>query len=181
LYAAEFPERVEAMVLIAPADALVMPAQHGEPGLFDAMRERLPADQQDAFDVYLEDYLDYRTIFSKSETELAALNAGFAKYYAAATGATAPQQSTPGGWMVHAMYFSIGLRHDYRDAPREVTAPVLAIHGADDLQPEPVSRVYADVLPNASFHVIKDADHFPFYTQAEKFAAVIGAFLDGLR
>jgi proline iminopeptidase len=179
LYAAEFPEHVEALILVAPADALVMSQEEGG-GLFEEVRKRLPENMQGDFDAYLEDYLNYKNIFVKSEADLVTLNAEFAKYYAAVAEIPAPEQGKPGGWMVHAMYFSMGLRHDYRDALENVEAPILVIHGADDLQTEEVSRVYADAFSNSRFHVIEDATHFPFYEQPEEFSALVGEFLSEL-
>jgi pimeloyl-ACP methyl ester carboxylesterase len=83
--------------------------------------------------------------------------------------------------MVWAMYVSMGTRHDYREALKDVKAPVLVVHGADDLQTEEASRTYVDALPNARLHVIEDATHFSFYEQPEAFAAVIGEFLSELK
>ena len=179
LYAAEFPEKVEAMILIASADVLVMPQKDG--GLFEEVRKRLSEDMQEDYTVYLEEYLDFKNIFSKSEADLVALNEGFAKYYEAVFEASIPEQGRPGGWMVWAMYLSMGTRHDYRDALEDVKAPVLVVHGADDLQPEEASRTYVDAFPNARFHVIENATHFSFYEQPAEFGAVIGEFLSGLK
>jgi len=179
LYAAEFPERVEAMILVAPADVLVMPQKDG--GLFEEVRKRLPEDMREDYAAYLDEYLDFRNIFSKSEADLAALNEGFGKYYAVVFEASITEQGRPGGWMVWAMYLSMGTRHDYRDALKDVKAPVLVIHGADDLQSEKASRAYVDAFPNARFHVIEDATHFPFYEQPEEFGTVLGEFLRGLK
>jgi pimeloyl-ACP methyl ester carboxylesterase len=92
-----------------------------------------------------------------------------------------PEQGKSGGWMVWAMYVSMGTRHDYRDALKEVSAPVLVIHGADDLQTEKASRTYVDTFPNARFHLIDDATHFPFYEQPQEFSAVTGEFLSELK
>ncbi|MBN1220953.1 MAG: alpha/beta hydrolase [Anaerolineae bacterium] len=177
LYAAEFPEHVEAMILVAPADVLVMSAEQGG-GLFEEIRQRLPENKQAEFDAYLADYLDYGNIFTKSEADLVALNEVFAEYYGAAAETPLPAEGESGGWMVHAMYFSMGLRHDYRDALRRVSAPVLVIHGKNDLQPETVSRLYAEVFPNASFQVMDDSTHFPFEEQPEAFAAAVDKFLN---
>jgi len=179
LYAAEFPGRVEALILVAPADVLVMPQKDG--GLFEEVRKRLPEDMQPDYAAYLEEYLDFRNIFSKSEADLVALNEGFGKYYAVVFEASIPEQGRSGGWMVWAMYLSMGTRHDYRDALKDVKAPVLVIHGADDLQSEKASRVYVDAFPNARFHVIEGATHFPFYEQPEEFGTVVGEFLRGLK
>ena len=179
LYAAEFPENVETLVLIAPADVLVMPQKDG--GLFGEVGKRLPQDMQEDYEAYLEDYLNFRDLFSKSEAELVALNEEFGKYYGAVIDIPLPEQAEPGGWMVFAMYVSMGRRHDYRNALQNVNAPVLVIHGADDLQTEATSRVYADAFPNATFHVVENATHFPFYEQPQEFARVVGELLGELR
>lgn len=178
LYAAEFPERVEALILVAPADMLVMPQPSG--GLFELMRDRLPADRQAEYDAFLKRYLNFQDIFSRSEAELAALNAEMAGYYAEVMpveAPQAPQMAQPGGWMVQALYLSMGQRHDYRAALRSVTAPVLILHGADDLQPEAASRAYAETLPNARFVTLAGATHFPFEEQPDAFAAAVDEFL----
>lgn len=177
LYAAEFTEKVEAMVLVAPADVLVMPQKDG--GLFEDVRMRLPEDMQADYDAYLNEYLDFKNISSKSEADLVALHQEFAKYYEAVsqTQLSTPEQGKSGGWMVWAMYLSMGMRHDYRDALQEVKTPVLVLHGAEDLQTEQASRVYVDAFPNARFHVTQDASHFPFYERPDEFATVVGEFL----
>ncbi|MBN1812996.1 MAG: alpha/beta hydrolase [Anaerolineae bacterium] len=178
LYAAEFPERVEALILIAPANMLVMPSEG--PDLFAAVREKLPEDEQAEFDTYIEEYLDFGSVFSKSEDELVALNEEFAVYYALVVNDPLPAGGRSGGWMVPAIYMSTGLRHDYRDALKKVEAPVLVVHGSGDLQTEAQSRLYADLFPNATFRVIEGAEHFPFYNQPEQFAQVVEEFLSGL-
>ena len=178
LYAAEFPERVEALILIAPADVLVMPQRDG--GLYEVVRQRLPADMQHEYAAFLDDYLDFKNLFSKSEADLVALNQRFAGYYAAAIDAPIAEGGEPGGWMAFAMFLSMGKRHDYRDSLQDVTAPVLVIHGSDDLQTEDASRSYVDAFSNARFHVIRDATHFPFVEQPAEFAAAVGQFLDEL-
>jgi proline iminopeptidase len=184
LYAAEFPERVKALILVAPADILVMPAKGG--GLFAEVNRHLPAGMKNEYAAFLKRYLDFGNIFSKSEAELAALNSEFAKYYQAAAATknlSVPEESAVkenGGWMVFGMYLSMGRRHDYRAALKNVQAPVLVIHGDQDLQPEGALRAYAACFPNASVQVIKNAGHFLFSERPEEFAAVTGKFLDGL-
>jgi len=179
LYAAEFPDRVAALILISPADVLVMPQPSG--GLFELVRQRLPAGQQAEFEAFLEEYLNFGGIFAQSEAELVALNREFGRYYQAAIETPLPEQGQPGGWMVQAMYFSLGRRHDYRNPLRAVTAPVLVIHGAEDLQAEETTRIYVDVFPNARFQVIEAAGHFSFLEQPDAFAQAVGEFLAGLK
>jgi proline iminopeptidase len=178
LYAAEFPEHVEALILIAPANLLVMPQKEGD--LFEEVRARLPEDMLADYDAYMDEYMNYQDLFTKSEADLVAENAEFGVYYQEALGFDLPEQGEMGGWMVQAQYVSIGSRHDYRDALRDVDVPVLVIHGADDLQTESVSRIYSDTFPNAQFEVIDEATHFPFEEQPEAFARVVATFLGGL-
>ncbi len=179
LYAAEFPEHVEALVLIAPAETLVMPPPSG--GLFEQVRARLPENMKTEYDAYLKRYLNFQNIFGESEASLTALNEAFVPYYSAAVPeANAVPSGQAGGWMVQAMYFSMGQRHDYRAALKAMTAPVLVLHGANDLQPEAASRMYAEALPNAQFEVIAGATHFPFEEQPEAFSAAVEKFLSRL-
>lgn len=176
LYAAEFPERVAALVLVAPADMLVMPQPGGD--LFATVRQRLPAAMQPEFDAYLKEYLNFGNVFTKSEADLQAANRAFGSYYLATTGATLPEQGKEiGGWMVQAMYFSIGQRHDYRAALQRITAPTLVLHGAHDLQSETVSQGYVNALVNGKLVVIPDADHFMFDGQPVAFGEAIKVFL----
>ncbi len=176
LYAAEFPDRVKSLVLVAPAETLVMPPPSG--GLFEQIRRRLPADMRAGYDGWLKRYLDYGSLFSKSEAELAALNDEFALYYSHVNSERVPEPGKGGGWMVHGLYMSMGLKHDYRPLLKNVSAPVLVIHGASDLQPEAASRMYADAFPNARFKVIDRAGHFPFHTQPAAFNEAVTKFFD---
>jgi proline iminopeptidase len=184
MYAAEFPERVEALVLVAPADVVVLPAEEG--GLFEEIRQRLPQDRKAEYDEFLKSYLDFGSVFSRSEAELAAMNRRVGEFFLAASdrSAAAGHPEVPednGGWMVQALYFSMGKRHDYRPALRAVGARTLVIHGEGDVSPESVSRRYAEWLPNARLHVMKGgrtgSGHFPFSEKAEAFAEVVSGFL----
>lgn len=179
MYAAEFPERIRALVLVAPANLLVMPV--ADDGLFGEVRKALPESMQKEYTDYLSGYLDFGHVFSKSESELAAQNRKFAVYYEAAARARdfklLEMGTDNGGWMVQAMYFSMGKRHDYRSALKSVSAPVLVIHGDRDLQTEEESRAFADAFPHATFQVIRNAGHFVFEDQPQEFTEAVRAFL----
>ena len=177
LYAVEFPEQVEALVLIAPADMLVMPAPDGQPDLFATVRGRLPAERQAEYDAFVTEYLDFGRLFEKSETELQAQQARFGEYYRLAVDFAPPDGGQPGGWMAMAQYLSLGQHHDYRSALRAVQAPVLVIHGAGDLQSVTATQRYVDALPHATLTVLDGAGHFPFEQQPEAFARAVAEFL----
>lgn len=176
LYATEFPAHVELLVLVSPAEMLAMPAEYG--GLFPRIRERLPESERAGFDAFLKEYLNFQNIFSKSESDLVALNDRMGDYFQQAYGRTIPvEQGRSGGWMVWAMYIGLGQHHDYRGVMKSTEFPVLIVHGADDLQPEKASRTYLEIYPNARFEVIPGAGHFAFEEQPEDFARLVENFL----
>ncbi len=180
LYAAEFPGHVEKLVLISPANMLIMPQPDADSDLFTSVRSQLTPDELAEYDAFIQDYFDFNGIFSKSEADLVAMQEKFGEYYVRVIGLTdetSVQQGEPGGWMAWAMYLSMGQRHDYSQAMKQVDVPVLVIHGADDLQSEAASRMYSDAFPNAQFAVIQNASHFSFQQQPEQFAELMGDFL----
>ncbi len=190
LYAAEFPEHVRGLVLIAPATMLVMPFEGDD--LFDSVKPLLPPEKVPAYEAYLARYFDFSNMFSLTDADLAARNNEFAQYYSLAAQAkgfdistsdalAAADAQATGGWMVMGMYISMGQRHDYRPALKNITAPALVLHGDLDLQSEAASRAYADLLPNARFQVISGAGHAIFIDQPEAFAAAVGDFFAQLK
>lgn len=182
LYAAEFPDRVKAMVLVAPASTLVMPIP-ADGGLMEELRQAVPQTERSNYDAFLKRYFDFGHLFTQSEASLTALNTEFGKFYKAAADARGMQMpggegmAEIGGWMVQAMYLSMGRHHDYRAALKKVTVPVLVLHGEKDLQTPEECRVYVQALPRARFETIANAGHFPFIDQPESFAAAVGVFL----
>ncbi len=182
MYAAEFPGRVRALILNAPADVLVLPT-HGD-DFFGQIHDRLPEPLRADYLRFQSEYLNFRDIFSKSEADLKRLNAQFAGYYMTAAGSLSDPAvalewdlAAHPGWMVQAIYLAMGKRHAYREALRSVTVPVLVLHGANDMQPESASRSYADLFPNAEFHVIPNAGHQSFAENPGYFADLTGKFL----
>ena len=51
--------------------------------------------------------------------------------------------------MVHAMYLSMGRRHDYTAALARITADTLVLHGERDLQPVDAGAEYAERIAGA--------------------------------
>ena len=185
LYAAEFPERVEALVLVAPSDTLVLPNRSNN-GFFDQIRSGLREAQRPNFDAFLSDYLNFGNSFSESEHSLAEKHRILGDYFLKASGlpsARAADEIQNGGWAAQAMYFSMGRRHDYRSALSTVSAPVLIVHGEGDFLSNRAIEEYDSAFSNASVRVIEKsmtraAGHFVFSDQPETFAAVVKEFLD---
>jgi len=181
LYAAEFPDNVEALILVAPANTLVMPQPDAESDLFASVGANLPPEKRAEFDQFMDEYLDFRGLFGKSEDELVEMNNQFGEYYLEATGEMPSEEGKqPGGWMVWAQYVSMGQRHDYRPSLVRVGAPVLVLHGARDMQSESASRLFAEAFPNSTFVTIPDSSHTPFIDNPREFAIALSEFLDNL-
>lgn len=184
LYAAEFPEHVDALVLVSPANVLIMPQPDSDSDLFASVRDQLSPEERVEFDAFMQEYFDFTGLFDKSEEDLIAMNEKFGDYYVKSVDVseidTGPRPRS-GGWMVWAQYVSMGQRHDYSKTLKNVNVPVLVIHGADDLQSESASRLYADAFPNAQFAVIQNASHFSFEEQPEQFARLVGDFISNLK
>ena len=183
LYAAELPDRIRGLILLAPADLVVFPSSHG--GLFGNLRDRLPEAERVAYDAWLREYLDLAGIFTATEAELLDLDAGLVRYFEAAIGDRIPAGISPpadqiGVWHARAQYFSMGFQHDYSRALGAITAPTLIVHGGDDLQPLAVSEDYEHWIPTARVVTVEGSGHFPHYTHGTDLAPIVRQFLDGL-
>ena len=175
LYAAEFPERVDRLVLLAPAGVLRMPPPDG--GLYTQVRERLPEEARPDYDAYLKRFFDYGSIFERSETELVALNEAFIPYYERATGKKAGPVAGTGGWAMHAVFFSMGQKADFRHLLQRVQAPTILIHGEDDLSP-PESAADYRAISRLEFVRMAGAGHFLFEERPDEFIRIVNAFLN---
>ena len=184
MYAAEFPERVQALVLVSPSGVLTLPNE--EMDFFSEVRRRLPEGEVRDYDRFIEDYLDFGNVFEKSEDDLISMNSKIGEYFLMASNSSdlvPPKNSerTNGGWMVQAMYFSMGKRHDYRPALNRIRAPTLVLHATGDILPEAISRSYADGIPGARLSVLRSetdtAGHFPFADNPRQFSQIVGDFL----
>jgi pimeloyl-ACP methyl ester carboxylesterase len=60
-----------------------------------------------------------------------------------------------------------------------IHVPVCAIAaGEDQSSTPPEMRVIAEQAPDAEFHLVEDAGHYAPFEQPQKFASLIGEFLD---
>lgn len=184
LYAAEFPNRVEKLILIAPAGMLLPPKKGNN--LFDTVRAKLSDADLIDYDSLMKDYFSFGSIFSKSDSELVELHTNVGHYILKGMGYESSKMEkppTPGGWSVFAVYFSIGKSPDYRDAVRHITAPTIIIHGDDDDIALNGSRQYEEYIPNAKFVSIGCSEnssisgHFIFDDCPDQFASTVMDFL----
>ncbi|MBI9103193.1 MAG: alpha/beta hydrolase [Spirochaetales bacterium] len=185
LYAIEFPERVQKMILIEPADMLSFPPSHGG---MEQIKEWLTDEQKAEYEAYMKEYFNYRNFFKKSESELAELNSGYGKYYFQALENHFPGASSHpeeiesrtknGGFAGHAPFFSLGRKYDHRELLHSVRAPVLVLHGKMDLFGPETGLEYVEYLPNGVYNEMENSSHFPFYEEPEEFSRLIELFLN---
>lgn len=138
LYAIEFPEHAGKLLLIAPAEVVVLPQKDG--GLYEEIRALLGPEDRKAYEAWLKEFFDYGRLFTRSEDELRRINAGFIPFYkkAVATKGTADESidrtdpSLIAGWMMQAVFFSMGRRHDYTAALSRIASPTTMVYGTAD-------------------------------------------------
>lgn len=183
LYAAEFPERVSKLILVAPAGVLTRP--DNERNLFESARALMSESEQVEYDEVIKEYFDFGSIFSKTDAELVDVHTRVGHFLLPVMGYQLDEFSmTPrsGGWAVFAMYFSAGKTPDYRPALARITAPTLIIQGEDDGISLPGARTYQPIR-NSEFITIAREDpdgqagHLVFNDSPAEFARVVRKFL----
>ena len=183
LYAAEFPDHVDRLVLVSPADLLRFPTTDG--GLYERVKRLLPSESRQPYADWLGRFFDFGSIFQKSEADLVTLNAGFFPFWQQAEAALKPtrgvspavDQALVGGWVQQAMFFSMGRKYDHRDALKRVSAPVLVITGDKDPARATTVEDYRS-FPNVRFETVSGSGHFPQLDTTD-FPRLVADFLGG--
>ncbi len=183
LYAAEMPEHVAGLVLVAPASLVVFPNERHD--LFATVGRLLTGDSAKQYEAFQRELFDFEGNFAKSEGELAALYGRFGGFYGRATGIDpsllTPEPGVPaGGFMPFAVFLGMGRRHDYSEALGAVTAPVLVVHGERDVEPLSASEEMASYFPRARTVVVPGAGHFVQRDAPAELARRLGEFLGAL-
>lgn len=186
LYASEFPDRVEKMVLVSPAGVLKLPADNKG---MNVIRDYLSSDRKKEFDDWLKDYFDYGKIFEKDEKELARLNSKYFEFYIETSkrkgievpaGAVQEIEQTDiiGGWVVHAIYLSLGRNYDHRPALKKIKADTLIVYGQDEIYPVSINQEYKEWIPGSRLLMMKGAGHFSFDEKPDEFRRTVKDFLE---
>jgi proline iminopeptidase len=180
LYAIEFPEHVESLILVSPADVIKLPSPSG--GLYDIVKRSLPKEYLPDYQKYIDELFNYHHLFDKSENQLVDESKAFIKFYNLAiknNNDTSNYQI--GGWVQQACFLSMGKKHDYSKYLKQIKAPTLIIQGENDIIPVSSCSLYLDNIPNASLKVIPGSTHFPFKEQPGKFEKIVADFFNTLK
>ncbi len=182
LYAAEFPDHVEKLVLVNPADVLQIPPPSG--GLYGIIEQKLPEKRIPAFQEYLSRLMDFGSVFSKTETELSHLQNEFIPYFQEAARASGlpsdislESPNDTGGFSVVATYFDLGEESDFRPFLNQVKVPTLILYGDLDLFPETSFSGFSRIRKSRMVK-IHGAGHFPFIEKSNDFARTVRTFLE---
>ncbi len=185
LYAIEFPQRVNCLVLVSPADVVRITDDEGG-SLFEKVEANLQATRKEDFRKFMnEKYFGvYKDLFSKTEQELIDIQMEFSNYYIEAVGDTdyVMEEENPelyGGWMTYAMYMDMGKEHDYTEYLKDIEVPVLIMVGEEDILDD-THADYVKFIPTDKLevHTIRGSKHFAFKEQSEIFSSIIKSFLD---
>lgn len=68
---------------------------------------------------------------------------------------------------------------DWRNSLQRVTAPVLVLHGSEDVIPASAAAEWTTAFPNARLLLMEGVGHFPWVEAPEAFFPAIDAFLGG--
>ncbi|TDE00596.1 alpha/beta fold hydrolase [Jiangella asiatica] len=172
-YAAQYPDRVAALILITPptaylvdvpsdADAIVE-RRRGEPA-FDAALAALEAGPAELTD---EGFYAWQQVMSP--TAFATWTPAYAEHV------------RRGRWFLAAnrAYFSVPPPDDLAQRLRAVAAPTLVVAGAEDATTgvAPV-RAVSELFPAGRVAVLDHCGHFPWLERPAEFRAAVDAFLD---
>ena len=189
MYAAEFPERVKKLILVAPAGLIRTPLPEAD--LFKLTASELSEADRQRFEELRKEYFNFAGHFKRSEAELARLHLNVGGYIQRAMGYEVPELprdysgalQRAGGWSAFAMYFSLGWKWDYTQHVGEIKIPALVITGEDDRLAKPGTEQYrilksVEFVELASEEPNQQAGHIVFNEAPVAFGEAVSAFLD---
>lgn len=154
LYAAEFPQHVASLVLLAPATVLKVPNPEGD--LFEIIRSRLESeDEKAAYDDFKRRYFDFTVLVSKDEKAMQEQQKEFLEWYCKAdenfANVRERQQNEVGGWTAFASFVSLGMEADFQPQLKKrlqhANFKTIVVTGTEDLMNPTIRRIYASLFP----------------------------------
>jgi len=187
MYALEYPDHVDGMVLGAPASVLLFPNEYGD--LFAMVRETLGSDdRRAAYDAMLGRYMNFGDACSWLESERKAINNEFGAYYVEVVADlgwpsseetfTEGNADLAGGLSAFGLFLSMGLRHDYQTPLKGLdSVPTLVLSGGIDFFDVRGITDYVDAIPGAEYTNVDGAGHSIHDDKPEVFGDRVEAFL----
>lgn len=184
LYALEFPQNIEKLVLVNPAGVLKMPPQDENLNLFAKIEDGLGPEDLMRYRSWQDRYFNYGRLFDQDEKSLQQLNYEFLEYfekYLVSQGMNLSDRDRPkleniGGFMVQAMYMSMGRSYDYRNKLLSIEVPTLVLQGGRDFSPE-AAYLYDGNFGNSKLEMMEDGGHFLYNKNPQEFGDRVGNFI----
>ena len=164
LFAATYPQRVDALVLYETF------VRYG--GVAGELETHEPDAHQWFTEQVLEEYGSGNSLFGFGTSRIED------PHVCALWGQAERLSNSPGGF--RAMYEALQ-ETDVRATLPSVQAPCLVIHGTLFSMFEQQSKYLAEHLPNARLVTLDDVDHFPWFAAAERVVSEVEEFVTGAR
>lgn len=187
LYATEFPDNVNKLVMVSPAPSIRMPIDSDD-DINTIMSKSLPADINAEFEKYRENLWNPEHVLKMDEEELSIQNRRFFYFYdeyhkniglpySVKLINDLVDKSTIGGWLPYGYAWSYPNTFDYRDNLKAIKSPTLILWGDKDITRESWAKDYQRYIPNSSVIMISNVGHFMFEENPAAFADTINDFL----
>eukprot|EP01064_Diplonema_japonicum_P032680 TRINITY_DN619_c4_g1_i1.p1 TRINITY_DN619_c4_g1~~TRINITY_DN619_c4_g1_i1.p1 ORF type:complete len:349 (+),score=65.51 TRINITY_DN619_c4_g1_i1:72-1118(+) len=180
MYASEFPDNIEKLVLLSPAAVLVFPPPP-EKDLFKIIEDRLddPTDKKVFHDHIHNVVLDFSpAMWKKSDEQICKEDSVLDRYYFAAMKVDTTKVPLPkykaGGWATKGSFMSLGMHHDYVSSLSNITCPTLLAECENDAINDPLYRK----IDGVKVVRIPECTHMPFEENLDFLLNEIDNFLE---
>ncbi|MDP4179578.1 MAG: alpha/beta hydrolase [Bacillota bacterium] len=187
LYAIEFPENVDKLILVSPAPSIRFPIESNL-DLYKIIEKELSEKTKKEFEIYQKDEWDFSKIIKKSEKELSNQNSYFFHFYdeyhkniglsnSVSLIDNLVDKENIGGWLSYAYALSFPKHFDYRKNLRSIKAQTLIIWTDKDICQKEGIEEYSINIPESKTIQIKNGGHFVYEENPSEFSKVILDFL----
>lgn len=187
LYTAEFPDKVNKLVMVSPAPSIRFPIDPSD-DINTIMSKNLPADTNAEFEKYRENLWNPEQVLKMNEEELSIQDRNFFYFYDEYHKNIGLPNSVDlinnlvdkeniGGWLPYGYAWSFPNTFDYRNDLKAITSPALILWGDKDITKESWAKDYSRYISNSRVAMIGNVGHFMFEENPAAFADVINDFL----
>ena len=187
LYATEFPDSVNKLVMVSPAPSIHFPIDSDD-DIYAIMSKSLPAGTNAEFEKYTEYLWDPGHVIKMDEEELSLQNRRFFYFYDEYHKSIGLPDSVKliddlvdksriGGWLPYGYAWSFPDTFDYRENLIAIKSPTLILWGDKDITKESWAEDYRRYISNSSVVMISNVGHFMFEENPAAFANAINDFL----
>lgn len=187
LYATEFPDSVNKLVMVSPAPSIRIPIDSDD-DVYTIISKDLPVNENAEFEKYRENLWEPEHVLKMDEEELSVQNRRFFYFYdeyhrnvglpnSVKLIDDLVDKSTIGGWLPYGYAWSFPDTFDYRGNLKAIKSPTLILWGDKDITRENWANDYQRYISNSKVVMISNVGHFMFEENPTAFADAINDFL----